>query len=443
MMTIAPLRWPGFVIPGAFGATGSCDPCDTGAARGRLTRMIESRPPRSVRDEFQLPGDLHYLNCAYQSPLARRVEEAGIRGIRRKRDPSTIGPDAFFDEADAVRAAFARLLGGAESNRVALMPSVSYGVAICARNAGLGKGDRVVLLRDQFPGNVYGWTRAARDAGGEIELVEPPLGSGEGSGRSGRGGPHAGRGAGWNERVLQAIGPRTRVVSLGHVHWTDGTLFDLEAIGARCRDVGALLVIDGTQSVGALPLSMERVRPDALLVAGYKWLLGPYSTALGWFGPAFDDGVPLEESWISREGSRDFGGLVDYRDRYEPGAVRYDVGERSNFILVPMLLAALELLEELGGPAAVQAHGRRLGDPFMEWARGEGFGVDEPDARAGHLFGIGLPAGLDSEAIARRLADRRVSVSVRGDALRISPHLYNDAADLDALQETLRKGKQP
>ncbi|CAN5657421.1 aminotransferase class V-fold PLP-dependent enzyme [soil metagenome] len=388
---------------------------------------------RAFRRQFMLPPELHYLNWAYMAPLARRVEAAGIRGMRRKRDPSQVGPDAFFDEADRLRSAFAGILGmGApttapvDARRVAILPSVSYGIAICARNAGLGPGDEVVLPRDQFPGNVYGWMRAASETGARVRIVDaPPAAKG------------TTRGRGWNEHLLEAIGPRTRVVTLGQVHWTDGTLFDLPALGARARDVGALLVVDGTQSVGALPFPFDATRPDAVIVAAYKWLLGPYSLALGWFGPAFDDGVPLEESWIAREGSRDFGRLVQYRDTYEPGAVRYDVGERSNPILLPMALAALELLEAWGGPAAVEHHVRRVSAPFLAWAGEAGFGVEDAEARASHLFGLRLPPGLANDAVTRALAAQGVSVSLRGESLRISPHLYNDEADFEALRRAL------
>jgi selenocysteine lyase/cysteine desulfurase len=388
---------------------------------------------RAFRRQFSLPPDLHYLNWAYMAPLPRQVEAAGIRGMRRKRDPSRVGPEAFFLESDRLRTAFAGVLAAGiptaapvDALRVAILPSVSYGVAICARNAGLGPGDDVVIPRDQFPGNVYGWMRAATDAGARVRIVEPPPAS---SGTS--------RGRGWNDRLLEAIGPRTRVVSLGHVHWTDGTIFDLPALGTRAREVGALLVVDGTQSVGALPFPFDAVRPDAVIVAAYKWLLGPYSLALGWFGPAFDDGVPLEESWIAREGSRDFGRLVQYRDHYEPGAVRYDVGERSNPVLLPMALAALELLDTWGGPAAVERHVRAISAPFLEWAQEAGFGVEDAGARASHLFGLRLPAELSNDAVVRALAAQKVSASLRGEALRISPHLYNDQNDFEALRRAL------
>jgi selenocysteine lyase/cysteine desulfurase len=381
------------------------------------------------RDSFSLPDDLHYLNCAFMAPLPRVTEEAGIRGIRRKRNPTLIRPEDFFDESQAVREAFCGLIAGEDSDRVALLPSVSYGVSITARNAGLAAGDEVILTRDQFPGNVYGWKRAAAEAEARVRLIDPPEGIAPGQGRARI----------WNQRILEAIGPRTRVVSLGHVHWTDGTLFQLEEIGVRAREVGALLVIDGTQSVGALPFHLPSIRPDAVLCAAYKWLLGPYSVALGWFGPAFDGGVPLEETWIAREGSRDFGGLVRYREAYEPGAARYDVGERSNFALLPMVLESLRLLEEWT-PERVAAHTARISAGTLRWAREAGWGVEEDEWRAPHIFGLRFPPGVDDEVVGQALTEGNVAVSRRGDALRVSPHLYNDEADLEALRAALEKG---
>lgn len=396
-----------------------------------MMRLDTLQPP--PRDVFAIPDGEHYLNCAFMAPLPRPVEEAGIRGLRRKAAPWTMGADDFFADADALRPAFARLLGADDGDaappapeRVAILPSVSYGVAICARNAGIQAGHRIVVVRDQFPGNVYGWMRVAEDSGAQVHIVEAPHPS-----------PVSGRGALWNERILASITPFTRVVSLGHVHWADGTRFDLEAIGARAREVGALLVVDGTQSLGALPFPFRRIRPDAVLTATYKWLLGPYSAALGWFGPAFDGGTPLEETWIARQDSRDFSRLVHYRTAYEPGAVRFDVGQRSNFILLPMILEALNLLEGWGGAATVQAYTRALTEPFAQWAREATFGVDDADARAHHLFGVGLPPDRDSRQITEALAKRRVTVSLRGGALRISPHLYNHAGDMQALAEAL------
>ena len=283
------------------------------------------------RDAFRLPRDVHYLNCAYMGPLPRAAEEAGVEALAVKRVPTRIlPPDDFWRGPDELRQRFARLIGSEEPDRVAIQPGVSYGVATAAKNLPLAPGQNVVVTQEQFPGNYYAWARAAGEAGADLRAVGAE--------------PGVGRARSWNERLLDAIDRRTEVVALPAVHWTDGSLFDLVAVGRRCREVGAALVVDATQSLGALPFDVAEVQPDAVVCAAYKWLLGPYSLSLAWYGPRFDDGVPIEETWIARRGSRDFQGLVDYVAEYEPGAVRYDVAERANFFLLPIAIASLDLL---------------------------------------------------------------------------------------------------
>ncbi len=375
------------------------------------------------KSAFSLDPNAHYINCAYMSPLARAVEEAGIRGIRAKRAPDRIAPADFFDPCDELRRRFGRLVN-APADNVAIVPATSYAVAICAGNIDLRRGANVVLAARQFPANVHSWRRLVRDRGAEFRMV------------GARPGP--GCGARWSARILEAIDADTRVVAMGAVHWTDGTVFDVDAIAARAREVGAYLVVDGTQSVGAMDFDVARVRPDALVCSGYKWLMGPYSIGLAYFGPRLLDGVPLEETWIGREGSRDFAGLAgDYPDGYEPGAVRFDVGERSNFVLVPMMNAALDLVLEWT-PARIAEYCGTLAAELLERAREAGFGVEDRAWRAPHLFGLHVPAGLDPKAVSEMLAARNVHVSLRGTALRVSPHVYNDEADMVALWEALR-----
>lgn len=376
------------------------------------------------RDAFGLPDDLHYLNCAYMGPLPTVAEEAGIAGIRRKRVPVSIHPPDFFETSDELRRLFADLVGETDPTRVAILPGVSYGIAVAARNLPVVRGQNVVLTHEQFPGNVHAWTRAAREAGAEVRFAMPPAG--------------AGRGAAWNEHLLEQIDAATAVVAVPHVHWTDGTRFDLVEAGRRCREVGAALVVDGTQSVGALPFDVKEVKPDALVVAAYKWLLGPYSVGMGWYGERFDAGVPLEETWIGREASEDFQHLVNYRDGYQPGALRYDVAERSNFALLPMAVASLRLVSQWR-PDRIQAYCRELVAGVLAEAAGLGFAVEDEAWRAGHLFGLRMPPGLDLVALKEALERRSVVASLRGSALRLSPNVYNDSADVQALLEGLRE----
>lgn len=375
------------------------------------------------RDDFGLPNDVRYLNCAYMSPLPRVSVEAGIRGVERKLVPVSIQSSDFFTECDVIRRRFARLVGGADPSRVAIIPSASYGVAVAARNLAVERGQNIVLLHEQFPGNVYAWQRLVADRGAEIRTVLPPDG--------------VTRGGIWNERIIEAIDESTAIVTLPHVHFTDGTVFDLVAIGRRAREVGAALVVDGTQSIGVLPFDVLEIQPDALIVAAYKWLLGPYSIAVAYLGPRFDDGIPLEETWLGREGSEDFKNLVDYQEQYQGGAIRFDMGECANFILLPMLQASLDLLLEWT-PEAVREYCRKLSSPLIEAAVSLGFSIEQDEWRADHILGLRMPEGLELEALKAELESRNIYVSLRGSALRVSPNVYNDESDIEALIAALR-----
>jgi selenocysteine lyase/cysteine desulfurase len=198
--------------------------------------------------------------------------------------------------------------------------------------------------------------------------------------------------------------------------------------------------VDGTQSVGAMPFDVFAVKPDVLVCAGYKWLLGPYSLGLAYFGERFDRAAPLEETWLGRRGSEDFARLVEYADEYQPGGARFDVGERSNFTNMPMLVAALEQILAWG-PANVQAYCRELTGGLVSEARALGCAVEEEPWRGAHLFGIRTPPEIDATRLQRALAERRVSVSLRGDAVRVAPNVYNTREDVDALADALRAAR--
>jgi selenocysteine lyase/cysteine desulfurase len=348
------------------------------------------------REAFSLPDEVHYLNCAYFSPLPKATEEAGIAGILQKRRPMVVQATDFFTESDRARELFARLVGVSEPNCIAIIPSASYGVAVAARNLAVEQGQNIVLLHEQFPGNVYAWRRKADESGAQVRTVVPPDG---------------------RKVEDRAVGPVD--------------------VGARAREVGAALVVDATQSVGAMPFDVGEIQPDALIVAGYKWLLGPYSIGAVYLGSRFDDGIPLEETWIGRERSEEFQHLVDYQSAYQPGAIRYDVGERSNFILLPMFVASLGLVLEWT-PEGVREYCLRLGETLIREAVSIGFSLEQDEWRAAHLFGLRMPEGLELTALKAELEARKIFVSLRGSALRVSPHLYNDEDDVGALIDALR-----
>ena len=375
------------------------------------------------KSRFSLPDDEHYLNCAYMSPISAAVEAAGVAGVARKRVPARLSPDDFFSEARRARELFARLVNVPDAARVAIIPAASYGLAIAARNLPVAAGQNIVVTHEQFPANVHVWRKLAAQGDVQLRTVQPPDAA-------------DGRGREWNARLLEAIDARTAIVALGHVHWTDGTKFDLEAVGRRAREVGAALVVDGTQSIGALPFDVTAIQPDALVCATYKWLMGPYSLGFAYLGPRFDGGEPLEETWIGRAGSENFKDLVNYRDDYQPGAIRYDVGERTNFALMPMAIAGLEQVLDWQ-PARIQEYCAALTGDLVARVGALGYRVEDPAYRGAHLFGLRAPAGADTTAIGERLRTRKVHVSLRGSAIRVAPHVYNDRRDVDALVDAL------
>jgi selenocysteine lyase/cysteine desulfurase len=278
-------------------------------------------------------------------------------------------------------------------------------------------GGRIVCLAEEFPSNVYAWMDLAERSGGEVVFVRRP------------------DDLDWTRAVLDVIDDRASIVALPHCHWTDGGLVDLLRVSARARDVGAALIVDATQSIGVLPLPIEDVRPDFLVASGYKWLLGPYSTAFMWVAPQHRGGEPIEFSWATRAHSDDFPQLVNYTDAYRDGARRYDVGQTANFALIPAISAALTQTLEWTVPA-INEYIAALTDRLASGVEQIGLSLAPPHLRSRHLVGVHLKEARPEPA-ASALADAGVHVSVRGRAVRVSPHVYNDAADIDRLVEVL------
>ncbi len=370
------------------------------------------------RHLFNLPEDATYLNCAYMSPMLKSVAQKGIHAIYGKEDPTTIKAEDFFNNTRKLREEFARLIEVADPNQCAIIPSVSYGMATVANNLKADRGDNIIVTDEQFPSNVYAWHSLAKERGIEVNVVAAPKGEA--------------RGKRWNELILEAINPRTKMVAIGHVHWADGTRYDLKAIRKRSREVGAILVIDGTQSIGALPFSVREFEPDAVITAGYKWLMGPYSSGVAYYGEYFANGKPIENNWMNRLKSEEFANLVNYQEAYQPGSVRYEVGESANFILTPMLTEAIRQINAWG-PENIQNYCEKLTATYLEELQEMGFQVESPEFRGNHLFGVRLPEHMPLEPIKNYFSEQKVFVSYRGNSIRVAPHVYNTETDMEAL----------
>lgn len=377
---------------------------------------------------FSLPEHVTYLNGAYLSPQLKSVEQVGIKALSRKSLPFELQISDFFEPVEQLKASYARFINTPDKDRIAIIPSVSYGIANVANNIQLQPGDRIVMALEQFPSNFYSWKKLADHSGASLHIVLPPTSDS--------------RTQAWNEAILNAIDAQTKLVAIANVHWADGTLFDLMAIRQKTSQFGALLVIDGTQSVGALPIDVEALQPDALICAGYKWLLGPYAIGLAYYGSYFDNGIPIEENWINRLNSDNFKELVNYQPLYKPKANRYSMGEQSNFILLPMLQRALEQLQDWGA-ANIQTYCKTISKDAVAVLREMGCQIESETDRCGHLFGVRLDDALfDFEKLSRIFAQEQVYVSVRGNAIRVSPNVYNEKRDFEKLILCFEKARK-
>ena len=375
------------------------------------------RPLAVQRELFDIPDDVAYFNCASLAPQLRASVEAATAALGRRARPWMISSDDWFSEAEERRALFARL-AGVDPEGVALVPATSYGLAVAAANLTARPGQRVLVLHDDYPSNRYTWQRFAGRTGASLVTVQRQDGQG------------------WAEAVYSELDERAAVVAVLATHWTDGGSVDLAAVAARAREAGAALVVDASQALGAMPLDLGAVRPDYLVTVGYKWLLGPFALGYLYVAEAHRDGVPLEENWISRLGSEDFGALVDYQDRYQPGARRFDVGQRTHFETTPAAVAALRQLLEWEVPRIAATLGQVTGRIQGEV---ETLGLPLTSSeRVPHMLGIGLP-GETRAAVAGALSEAGVHAGVRGSSLRVSPHLWTTDQDVQRLVDALTK----
>ncbi|MBL4662450.1 MAG: aminotransferase class V-fold PLP-dependent enzyme [Flavobacteriaceae bacterium] len=369
---------------------------------------------------FSLNDEITYLNGAYMSPQLKSVAKIGIDCLQQKSQPSNILAADFFSEKEVLRSHFAQLISVDDPQRIAILPSVSFGIGTAMKNIPFEKGDEIVVLEEQFPSNYYAWQQLELEKGVVIKTISaPPL--------------LPGRGQLWNEHILEAITPKTKCVALPMVHWADGTKFDLQAVRSRTNEVNAYLIIDGTQSVGALPFSVKEIQPDALICAGYKWLMGAYGLGIGYFGERFDDGTPLDNNWMNHQDAEDFSKLVNYNHSFKPKAARYDIGESSNFIMVPMLTEGIRQLITWT-QQGIQTYCEAITKEAIEQlTQQKGCFVEDSNYRGQHLFGIYLPESMNIYTVKTNISAQNILVSIRGNAIRVSPNVYNNKKHLEKL----------
>ncbi|MBL4708224.1 MAG: aminotransferase class V-fold PLP-dependent enzyme [Flavobacteriales bacterium] len=375
---------------------------------------------------FSLKEDIYYLNCAYKAPLLKSAEAAAIADLVKQRNPANLLPTDYFKEAEEVRELFGRLVNSKPSE-VAIIPSTSYGFSSVLNNISCKEGQHAITVESEFPSDYFSIERWCKTHQAELKVISPDANSNSIAKT-------------WNQNILDSISEQTAVVIISSVHWMSGLKFDLARIGEKCKTVGAKFIVDGTQSVGAIPIDVKACKIDALICASYKWLFGPYSVALAFIGEAFHQGIPLEETWMNRTNAQNFAQLTEYESEYTPDAGRYNVGQVSNLTLMPMLIASLQQIHEWS-VEGIQLYCRELVLPLLQYLKAIKVDLEEETYFSHHLFSLPLPSQIDTTHFTNELKRRNIILSVRDGKLRVSVNIFNTPKDIQQLIRAIEQNR--
>lgn len=374
----------------------------------------------SQRKLFDIPDDIAYFNCAYNSPQLNESQKRLLSGISDKSHPWERTALSFFDDAETIRNLASNIFGG-DSNGYAIIPAASYGLSTAARaiEPQLQTGDNILLIAEEFPSNVLPWKRVALERGANLITVSTP------------------ENGDWTKAIVDKINDNIKVIALSTCHWTNGAYIDLVAIRQACSKTGCIMVIDATQSLGAMPFSMDLIKPDFLVAAGYKWLLCPYGFSIMYVSEQWRNSRPLEETWLARENAEDFAALVNYSDKYMPGARRFDVGEKCTATILPGAIAAFEQIKVWGVEQishSLSMINKQIASHLIQL----GFQLPDDSQRCPHMLGALIPNDYKGSLVSE-LRERKIFISQRGKSIRFAPHLHITDSDLNRLMDTLNE----
>jgi len=360
-----------------------------------------------IRAEFPGLKGRTFLDTATFGQLPRRTVEAVSRHFTQRDETACRDFLSWFDDAESTRANVAKLINAAADD-IAFVPNACTALATVIAGIDWKPGDRVVTLAHEFPNNLYAPTPLVARG---VEFVETE----------------------W-EQFHQALSERTRLVLLSTVNYATGFRPPLEAIGPMLRERGIALYVDGTQSVGALRFDVQRVQPAALAVHGYKWLLCPNGCGFLYVRPDVREWLhPNVVGWRSDRDWRNVNNLHHGRPRPSARAEKYEGGMPAMPLLYA-LDASVQLQLELG-VEAIEQRVMELASQLRSTLVSAGAAVPDYGSQ---ILTARFP-GIDASALSQRLEARKVHVSARHGALRVSAHFYNDEEDLAHFGDVLRE----
>lgn len=369
-----------------------------------------------LRSLFPLTSRVAYLNHAAVSPPPVPALEAVKAQMADVAANGSLNYRSWVAVKERARRRAAEMIG-ARPEQLAFMRNTSDGLSTIANGLKWRAGENVVTFRGEFPSNIYPWLRLREAYGVEVRMCE------ERDGRIDL------------DELTGLIDDRTRVVAISHVQYASGFRADLERLGRAARKQDALLVVDVIQGMGVLPLNVDAELVDAAAGACHKWLLTPEGVGLLYLSDrALERLEPTLVGWVSVPDPEDYG---NFEQGWNRGALPWETGTAPTALLHG-LDASLSLLMETG-VERIAAHLEGLTDYLCERLSGGDYEIVS-SRRAGEksqIVCIRHRGERTAMSLYAHLKRQNVLVAPRGDRLRIAPHLYNTAQDIDALLAAL------
>jgi cysteine desulfurase / selenocysteine lyase len=372
------------------------------------------------RNEWYEFEGVTYLNLAGNSPIPKVAIKALQTAVEWKKFPQRIPDAAFFDVPNRVRTAIAKLISG-KPEEIALTTGASTGMSAVAYGLEWKAGDEVLTASGEFPLQYATWKPMEEREGIKITAVKSS------------GTFHAA------DDFIASLTPRTRLVSVSHVRFDNGAMIDAAKLAAACHAQGALLLLDVSQSCGAVPMDVTQMGADFLVCAGYKWLLGPFGTGFFWAKHEHIAKMrPGPFYWMAAEGVNNFADLATAPPRPANAAKRWDMAETANYYNLAALEGGLELVLRAGAETVAE-HNHRLIEQLFERLPKDRCVMASPleRERRGPYGCFQARTAAKTRELHEKLCAKNVITSLREGKIRVSPYLYNTEQDVDRLVQVI------
>ncbi|WP_339485453.1 aminotransferase class V-fold PLP-dependent enzyme [Pseudomonas sp. EL_65y_Pfl2_R95] len=371
----------------------------------------------ALRYEFEQLSAINYLNHAAISPWPKRAVDAVNRFANENASLGARNYSDWLATEHLLRERLARLVNAPSTDDIALVKNTSQALSYVAFGLDWQPGDQVVISDEEFPSNKIVW-EALSSQGVEVKQVNLANNDPE-------------------MALLEACGPRTRLLSISAVQFASGLRLNLQRLGHGCKQRGVLFCVDAIQHIGALPFDVQASECDFAMADGHKWMLGPEGLGLFYCRNELRDQLNLHEyGWHMLEHAGDYS-----RTDWEPAksAVRFESGS-PNMLGTMALEASLSLLEEVGMDAVGKALEARVLHLTTELGRINGANLHSPlnpERRAG-IINFTLDS-WNTEALFEHLKQNNLVCARRGKGIRLSPHFYTEP---EVIESTLRLIRQ-